>query len=63
LSNKEEFQGMCGGQAIEVAALRGDPTKFNISEPLLQYRDCNFSFAGIKNSFRTCILMEEEKYG
>ena len=54
---------MCGGQAIEVAARKGDPNKFAVAEPLLQYRDCNFSFAGIKNSFRSFILAEEEKYG
>uniref|UniRef100_A0A0A9Z2B8 N(6)-L-threonylcarbamoyladenine synthase n=1 Tax=Lygus hesperus TaxID=30085 RepID=A0A0A9Z2B8_LYGHE len=63
LRNLEEFTSMSGGQAIETAASRGDPTAFPIAEPLLHNKDCNFSFAGIKNSARSFIIQEEEKHG
>ncbi|KAF6204361.1 hypothetical protein GE061_002702 [Apolygus lucorum] len=63
LRNLEEFTGMSGGQAMETAASRGDPSAFPIAEPLLHNKDCNFSFAGIKNSARSFIIQEEEKHG
>ncbi|XP_067636819.1 probable tRNA N6-adenosine threonylcarbamoyltransferase, mitochondrial isoform X2 [Eurosta solidaginis] len=40
-----------GGQAIEDAAKNAlNPAAFEFPLPLAHYRDCNFSFAGIKNN-------------
>ncbi|KAK9497029.1 hypothetical protein O3M35_012820 [Rhynocoris fuscipes] len=47
---------------LEKIAKNGDPTAFNISEPLVTAKDCHFSFAGIMNSSTRKILSEEEKY-
>lgn len=58
-----EFSNCCGGEAIEKAAAKGNPEAVNIPIPMLQYRDCNFSFAGLKQSARTHITRQEEKYG
>ncbi|CAB0020625.1 unnamed protein product [Nesidiocoris tenuis] len=63
LRNLRRFDGMSGGAALESAAAEGDPLAFPIAEPLLQNRDCNFSFAGVKNSSRLFIMKEEEKFG
>lgn len=52
-----------GANNLERIAKEGNPTSFDISEPLLQAKDCHFSFAGIKNSARRTILEEEEKHG
>lgn len=61
--NCNQWSNLSGGAAIESAAKSGDPTRFTISEPLLHTRDCNFSFAGIKNSARRAIIQEEIDHG
>ena len=42
--------GYPGGPIIEKLALDGDPTTFNLPQPLLKVKDCNFSFSGLKTS-------------
>lgn len=51
LQNVEEFRGMNGGRAIEVAALRStDSDRFVFPLPMKQYRNCHFSFSGMKTA-------------
>ncbi|KAK5646034.1 hypothetical protein RI129_004498 [Pyrocoelia pectoralis] len=63
LKDIPEYSKMSGGQAIEVAASKAtDPLQFHFTPTLLQYRDCNFSFAGNKNQFVRHIIAQERKY-
>lgn len=51
LRNVPEYSTMCGGQAVEVAASKAtDHNLFKMSLPLAEYKDCNFSFNGLKTS-------------
>jgi N6-L-threonylcarbamoyladenine synthase len=52
LINLKQFQNMSGGQAIEEAArMCKEPTaKYYFPLMLKYYRDCQFSFAGLKNT-------------
>lgn len=51
-----EYEWMSGGQAIEIAAKQSeDPERFEFPLPLARYRDCNFSFAGLKNTAKRAI--------
>lgn len=62
LQNLPEFDGMSGGRAIEVAASQSeDPTKFDFPLPLARYRDCQFSFAGLKNNAQRLISKLEQE--
>ena len=42
--------GYPGGPIIEKLALKGDPSTFNLPQPLSRVKDCNFSFSGLKTS-------------
>ncbi|KAL3516985.1 hypothetical protein ACH5RR_023887 [Cinchona calisaya] len=44
-----------GGPAIEELAQQGDPGAVNFSVPMKQHKDCNFSYAGLKNQVRLAI--------
>ncbi|XP_076348739.1 threonyl-carbamoyl synthesis 4 isoform X2 [Tachypleus tridentatus] len=60
LRNIPAFSTVGGGQAIETLAKEGNSHAFNFPTPLSKYRDCNFSFSGLK--FRAYkIITEEEK--
>ncbi|XP_046960862.1 probable tRNA N6-adenosine threonylcarbamoyltransferase, mitochondrial [Vanessa cardui] len=51
LRNVPEYSQMCGGQAIEMAAKKAtNPHMFKLPLPLAEYKDCNFSFNGLKTS-------------
>lgn len=55
-----EFEWLSGGQAIEIAARRAtDPERFTFPLPLARQRNCQFSFAGIKNNARRHIELCE----
>lgn len=63
LRNIEEFSMMSGGQAIEVAASRANnPLQYEFRVPMLQYKDCNFSLAGLKNKVRRYVIHEEKNH-
>ncbi|GMH37238.1 hypothetical protein BSKO_05111 [Bryopsis sp. KO-2023] len=47
-----------GGAALEALALEGDPDSFDFKVPMLQHRDCNFSYSGLKTSVRLAIDRE-----
>lgn len=51
LRNVPEYSQMCGGQAVETAASKAtNPHQFKLPLPLVEYKDCNFSFNGLKTS-------------
>ncbi len=47
-----------GGAALEAFAKRGDPHRYPFTVPLRRNVDCNFSYAGLKNSVRLAIQAE-----
>lgn len=59
----KEFRNCSGGQAIERAAMKGDPRAINLGTFMTNYKDCNFSYSGMKNSIRTQIEKSEKKHG
>ncbi|XP_014664381.1 PREDICTED: probable tRNA N6-adenosine threonylcarbamoyltransferase, mitochondrial isoform X1 [Priapulus caudatus] len=65
LKNLPECDGMSGGESVERVARRGDPHKFVDRYPatMSKYRDCNFSFSGMKTTTMRLIEREEEKHG
>eukprot|EP00752_Nemacystus_decipiens_P009626 g8601.t1 len=53
-----------GGPAVEALALNGDPSAVPLAVPMQSRKDLDFSFAGLKNSFRmavTRVVEEKEK--
>lgn len=61
LKNIPEYSTLSGGQAMELAASKADnPLEYNFNPPMLHYKDCTFSFAGIKNVCLRHILQEEK---
>lgn len=51
LRNIPEFRNYNGGAAIEICASRADnPLQFSYVTPLTSYKDCNFSYAGLKTA-------------
>lgn len=64
LRNLAEFQHLSGGAAIEKAAgMSNNSEKFAYPLPLARYRDCQFSFSGLKNSARRHLIDMERKFG
>lgn len=62
LRNLPEYAWMSGGRAIEVAAASStNMTKYDFPLPLSHYRDCQFSFAGLKNTATRHILQQESQ--
>ncbi|XP_008559994.1 tRNA N6-adenosine threonylcarbamoyltransferase, mitochondrial [Microplitis demolitor] len=60
--NLPEYWGKNGGQAIELAASKAtNPEQFEFPFCMTHYRDCNFSFAGLKNSVMSHIKRQELK--
>lgn len=58
-----EFEEVSGGQAIEIAAMEAkDSDRFLFPLPLARYRDCKFSFAGLKNNAKRNIEKSEKEY-
>lgn len=47
-----------GGAALEAFAQQGDSHRFKFTVPLQRHVDCNFSYAGLKNSVRLAIEAE-----
>ncbi|XP_031769334.1 tRNA N6-adenosine threonylcarbamoyltransferase, mitochondrial-like [Galleria mellonella] len=51
LKNVPEYSKISGGQAVELAAAKAtNPNMFKLPLPLAEYKDCNFSFNGLKTS-------------
>jgi N6-L-threonylcarbamoyladenine synthase len=47
--------GYPGGPALERAALRGDPTRFDLPRPMKGRPGCDFSFSGLKTAVRHAV--------
>ncbi|XP_060835574.1 tRNA N6-adenosine threonylcarbamoyltransferase, mitochondrial [Rhopalosiphum padi] len=62
LKNMKEFRNCAGGQAIEKAALKGDPRAIDLGTFMTSYKDCNFSYSGLKNAIRSQILKSEKMH-
>ncbi|XP_050302013.1 tRNA N6-adenosine threonylcarbamoyltransferase, mitochondrial [Anthonomus grandis grandis] len=61
LRNLPEYSTLSGGQAIELAATKAtDPLQFNFNIPMTAYKDCQFSFAGVKNVCTRHIMLQEK---
>ncbi|CAG9838684.1 unnamed protein product [Diabrotica balteata] len=64
LKNIPKYSTLSGGQAIELAATKADnPLAYKFTIPLLMYKNCNFSFAGIKNQLLLQLQREEKEKG
>ncbi|XP_026751390.2 tRNA N6-adenosine threonylcarbamoyltransferase, mitochondrial-like [Galleria mellonella] len=64
LKNVTEYSLMPGGKAIEVAARKAlNPEQFKFPLPLARYRDCNFSFSGLKDSVFRSLTKKESEHG
>lgn len=64
LRNLPEYAWLSGGRSIEQAAMSSDnPRKYDFPLPLSHYRDCQFSFAGLKNTATRHILQQERELG
>ncbi|XP_071530637.1 tRNA N6-adenosine threonylcarbamoyltransferase, mitochondrial isoform X2 [Panulirus ornatus] len=62
LRNIPECASMSGGQAIEYLASKGDPHTYEFPTPMGKYRDCSFSFAGLKHCLEKLIRKLEKEY-
>ncbi|ELU17835.1 hypothetical protein CAPTEDRAFT_106307 [Capitella teleta] len=55
-------EDMCGGRAVEVMALSGDPLAFPLHHVMSQKISCDFSFSGLQTSFMELIQREEKRH-
>lgn len=63
LRNLTEFQHLSGGAAIEKATyLAENVQSFEYPLPLSRYRDCQFSYSGLKNTARRHLIDMEKKH-
>lgn len=63
LRNIAEYSQMCGGRAVEMAASKAtNPHIFQLPLPLADYRDCNFSFNGLKTSVMYQLFRKEKEH-
>lgn len=63
LHNCSQYRNSSGGAAIEDMAQNGNPFAFLFSAPLQSYKNCNFSFSGMKSQAMRYIETEERRYG
>lgn len=64
LRNMEGFSTLSGGAAIEYAATKAkNPKAFDFPLVLARYRNCDFSFSGLKNKATRHLMVEEKELG
>lgn len=64
LRNIPKYEWLCGGQAIEIASREAcEPDRFKFPLPLARQRNCQFSFAGLKNTAKRHISKAENELG
>lgn len=63
LHNHPECSGMTGGRAIETLAQQGNILRYKFTIPMQRYRDCTFSFAGLRSEITRKISKEEKAEG
>ncbi len=52
-----------GGPAIEAAALKGNPARYDLPRPMTGTDHCDFSFSGLKTAVRLLVVSEAERNG
>lgn len=63
LRNIPEYSKISGGRAIELAASKAtNPHMFKLPLPLAEYKDCNFSFNGLKTSVLMQLYRKEKQH-
>ncbi|XP_034824621.1 tRNA N6-adenosine threonylcarbamoyltransferase, mitochondrial-like [Maniola hyperantus] len=63
LRNIPEYSQLCGGRAVELAASNAtNPHLFQLPLPLADYKDCNFSFNGLKTSVMYQLYKKEKEH-
>lgn len=63
LKNIPEYSKVSGGRAVELAAQKAKTLDlFEFTLPLLKYRDCNFSFSGLKDSLVRKLIKKEREH-
>ncbi|XP_045764465.1 probable tRNA N6-adenosine threonylcarbamoyltransferase, mitochondrial [Maniola jurtina] len=63
LRNIPEYSQLCGGRAVELAASKAtNPHLFQLPLPLGDYKDCNFSFNGLKTSVMYQLYRKEKEH-
>lgn len=63
LKNIPEYSKISGGEAIEQAATKAtNPHIFKLPLPLVEYKDCNFSFNGLKTSVLLHLTKKEKEH-
>lgn len=63
LRNVSEYSKISGGKAIELAASKAtNPHMFKLPLPLADYKDCNFSFNGLKTSVLLQLHRKEKQH-
>lgn len=63
LRNIPEYSKISGGKAIELAASKAtNPHMFKLPLPLVEYKDCNFSFNGLKTSVLLQLYRKEKQH-
>lgn len=63
LRNIPEYSQICGGRAIELAASKAkNPNYFMLPLPLAEYKDCNFSFNGLKTAVLLHLHRKEKEH-
>ena len=55
--------GAAGGPAVEKLALNGNPKAVALPVPMQKRKDCDFSYAGLKNAFRLAVHEAREAEG
>ncbi|XP_032807176.1 tRNA N6-adenosine threonylcarbamoyltransferase, mitochondrial isoform X2 [Petromyzon marinus] len=63
LHNISELSAMSGGQAVEHISKDGNRMAFHFKHPLEKYRDCNFSFSGLRTQVSQTIKQKELEEG
>ncbi|XP_061410713.1 tRNA N6-adenosine threonylcarbamoyltransferase, mitochondrial isoform X1 [Lethenteron reissneri] len=63
LHNISELSAMSGGQAVEHISKDGNRMAFHFKQPLEKYRDCNFSFSGLRTQVSQTIKQKELEEG
>ncbi|XP_018008774.1 probable tRNA N6-adenosine threonylcarbamoyltransferase, mitochondrial [Hyalella azteca] len=61
-----DYMDLSGGAAIERLAEKGNAKAYNIigqKSPLSAYRDCNFSFSGLKSNLDVIVRQLEKEHG
>ncbi|XP_067843822.1 tRNA N6-adenosine threonylcarbamoyltransferase, mitochondrial [Heptranchias perlo] len=63
LRNHPACSTMSGGEAIEYLAKMGNRLHVQLTQPMAQHLDCDFSFTGLRNQVNQIIIKKEREEG